>query len=53
MLKSFREKITIETVVHEKFKLKHRESKNFLVEHCVRKILSCVRKKILSCMRKK
>ena len=52
MLKSFKEKIKIEKVVHEKFKLNIVNQKQFLVEHCVRKILSCMRKK-LSCIGEK
>ena len=51
LFQSVREKNKIEKVVHEQFKLNIVNQKRFLVEHCVRKILSRMRKN-LSCVRK-
>ena len=48
LFQSVREKIRIEKVVHEKFKLNVVNQNNckILVEQCVRKVLSCVGEKI-------
>ena len=43
MLKNFREKIKTEKVVREKLKL-NIVNKKIVVEHCLRKILNCMRK---------